>query len=470
MALLILSELITYKSLKGPKALPVVGSVFELDLPRLHQQIENWEKEFGEVFRLKMPGAKLVVITNPELIQKILKLRPKEFQRASKMNRIIREQGIHGLFNAEHGDWEKHRSIITKGLDVKHQIQFFPELKTIAKRLLKKWKKDADTGKVIDIQQDFLRFTVDVTTSIAFGIQMNTIEENGGVIQDHLEKIFPMIFKRINDPIPFYKLVKGKKSKEFDLALKEIHLFIDDIITKGKEKIRNNPELMENPGNVLEAILVAAETMDGFGDEEVKGNLLTLLMAGEDTTAHTLAWAMTQMTQHPDVVEKIQKEVDEVLGDAPIFQNYEDHNRLKFTEAVANETMRLKPVAPIVLNEPTEDIEIDGYLFEKGHRLVMQTRIGALKDDYFTEANQFNPNRWMALSRCPVHNTDAFMPFGAGPRFCPGRNLALLEMKMVLSMLYKNFTVEMVTPHNEIAENLAFTMMSSDYRVRLKKR
>lgn len=465
-----MGDLITYKTLKGPKALPFIGSVFDIDLPRLHQQIEGWEKEFGSVFKLKLAGIKLIVITNPELIQKILKLRPKEFQRSSKMNRIIREQGIHGLFNAEHGDWEKHRSIITKGLDVKHQMQFFPELKTITERLYRKWEKDAIAGNEIDIQQDFLRFTVDVTTSIAFGIQMNTIEENGGVIQDHLEKIFPMIFKRINDPIPFYKLVKGKKTKEFDLALREIHLFIDEIITKGKERIKNHPELMENPGNVLEAILVAAETMDGFGDDEVKGNLLTLLMAGEDTTAHTLAWAMTQMTQNPEAVSAIQAEVDEVFGNAPMMENYEDHNRLKFTEAVANEAMRLKPVAPIVLNEPTEDIEIDGYFFEKGHRLVMQTRIGALKDDYFTEANQFNPKRWIAASRCPVHNTDAFMPFGAGPRFCPGRNLALLEMKMVLSMLYKNFTVEMVTPHADITEELAFTMMSSQYYVKLKKR
>lgn len=465
-----MSELITYKSLTGPKALPFIGSVFDIDLPRLHQQIEGWEKEFGSVFKLKLAGVKLIVITNPELIQKILKLRPKEFQRASKMNRIIREQGIHGLFNAEKGDWEKHRSIITKGLDVKHQKQFFPELKEITERLFNKWEKDAAVGNEIDIQQDFLRFTVDVTTSIAFGIQMNTIEEDGGVIQDHLEKIFPMIFKRINDPIPFYKLIKGKKDKEFDFALKEIHIFIDDIISKGKEKIKNNPELLENPGNVLEAILVAAETMEGFGDEEVKGNLLTLLMAGEDTTAHTLAWAMTQMTQNPQAVQAIQEEVDEVLGDASIFQSYEDHNRLKYTEAVANETMRLKPVAPIVLNEPTEDIEIDGYLFEKGHRLVMQTRIGAIDDNYFTEADQFNPNRWIVESRCPMHNTDAFMPFGAGPRFCPGRNLALLEMKMVLSMLYKNFTVEMLTPHGSIEEELAFTMMSSPYQVKLTKR
>jgi cytochrome P450 len=465
-----LEKLKTYKMLDGPKGLPYFGSMFKMDIPRLHQQIEVWEKEFGGVFRLKLAGIKLIVISNPELIQKILKLRPKEFKRASKMNRIIREQGIHGLFNAENDDWEKHRSIITKGLDVKHQMQFFPELKEITKRLYRKWEKDAVQGNEIDIQQDFLRYTVDVTTSIAFGIEMNTIEEDGGVIQDHLEKIFPMIFKRINDPFAFYKIIKGKKDKEFANALKEIHLFIDDIILKGKERIANNPGLRENPGNVLEAILVAAETIDGFGDKEVKGNLLTLLMAGEDTTAHTMAWAITELVQNHSVVEALQSEVDEILGENLLFQEYDDHNRLKYTEAVANETMRLKPVAPILLNEPVKEIEVDGYLFKKGDRLVLQTRIGAKDNAYFTNAEDFNPNRWITETRCPMHNTNAFIPFGAGPRFCPGRNLALLEMKMVLSMLFKNFNVQMVSSNETIEEILAFTMMSTPYRVKLTKR
>lgn len=465
-----MEELKTYKSLNGPKTLPFIGSAFDIDVPRLHQQIEGWEREFGGIFKLKLLGVKLIVISNPELIQKILKLRPKEFQRDSKMNRIIREQGIHGLFNAEQQDWEKHRSIITKGLDVKHQKQFFPELKEIITRLLKKWEKDAAEGNEVDIQQDFLRYTVDITTSIAFGIKMNTIEEEGGVIQDHLEKIFPMLISRINKPIPFYKLIRSKKDKQFDHALREIHLFIDEIIQKGKKRIEENPHLKLEPGNVLEAILVSAETMEGFGDEEVKGNLLTLLMAGEDTTAHTLAWSITELVQNPSAIKALQAEVDEVLGENQLFQEYEDHNRLKYTEAVANETMRLKPVAPIVLNEPTENIEVDGYLFEKGHRLVMQTRIGALKDEYFTDASQFNPDRWIAASRCPMHNTDAFMPFGAGPRFCPGRNLALLEMKMILSMLFKNFNVEMISNDGAIEEILAFTMLSTPYRVKLTKR
>src|SRR5690606_11435318 len=118
----------------------------------------------GDVFKLTLAGVKLIVVTKPEMIQSILKLRPTEFQRAAKMNRVIREQGIHGLFNAEHDDWAKHRAIITKGLDVKHQKQFFPELKEITERLYRKWAKDAEIGHEIDIQQDFMRYTVDVTT------------------------------------------------------------------------------------------------------------------------------------------------------------------------------------------------------------------------------------------------------------------------------------------------------------------
>ncbi len=460
----------TFADLKGPKGIPFVGNVLGIDLPHLHRQIEGWSREHGEVFKLTLAGVKLVVITKPEMIQSILKLRPNEFQRAGKLNRVIREQGIHGLFNAEHEDWAKHRSIITKGLDVKHQKQFFPELKEITERLYRKWSKDAELGHEVDIQQDFLRYTVDVTTSLAFGIQMNTIEEQGGVIQDHLEKVFPTIFKRINQPIPFHKAFRTKKDKEFDHAVKEIHQFLDDIIQNGKATIAQDPHLMKEPSNVLEAILVAAETMDGFGDEEVKGNLLILLMAGEDTTAHTLAWSVEQLVQSPEAIKALQEEADAILGENTCFQTYEDHGQLKYAEAVANETMRLKPVAPIFLNEAFNDIEVDGYLLERGHRIVLQVQKGATSEDYFTDAQSFNPNRWLAASRCPMHNTEAFMPFGAGPRFCPGRNLALLEMKMVLSMLFKNFNVEMLTNPKDIEEILAFTMMASPYKVKLTKR
>lgn len=458
------------KELPGPKGYPLVGNAPKLDLPVLHQQLENWADEFGDVYRLDLGLVTQTVITRPSLIQKILASRPTEFIRSKKMNDVIRNGGVHGVFNAEGEDWKIHRKIVAKGLDVKHQKEFYPSMIEILERLYKKWSKDAETGNPIDIQRDLMRFTVDITATLAFGTEMNTIEQEGTAIQDHMEKVFPMIFYRINLPIPWYKFYKKKADKEFEIAVGEMTRLVDEFIANGRKKLKEHPELRENPSNLLESILVAGEEEEGITEEMIRGDLLTLLMAGEDTTAHTLNWMIYLLTQFPEVEQEIRNEVDQVLGDEPWLTDYAKNNELKYIEGTTWESMRFKPVAPIMLFEATQDIELEDVFIHKGQRLLTNWRSAALKDHYFSEAKKFNPSRWLKESKCPVHNMDAFTPFGAGPRYCPGRNLALLEIRMVLSMLYKNFEVEMITKHDQVGEIMAFTMMAEDYTVRLKKR
>ena len=168
------------KDLPGPKGLPLVGTMFDLDLPILHQQIEQWADTYGDVFRLDLPIKNQMVVTRPSMIQAISADRPEGFVRAKKMNTILQEGGVHGVFNAEGEEWRIHRSLVTKGLDVKHQKQFFPHLVSTIERLFEKWKKDAVSGEPFSIQQDLLRFTVDVSVWLAFGYEINTLEQKGG--------------------------------------------------------------------------------------------------------------------------------------------------------------------------------------------------------------------------------------------------------------------------------------------------
>lgn len=459
---------LTKKELKGPKGYPIVGNLPKIDLPRLHIQVEEWSKEFGDLFYLDLGLGGQIVVTRPSLIQKINTARPNTFMRLNKMNDIIKSSGVHGVFNAEGEEWKLHRRIIAKGLDVRHQKEFYPSMEVTIERLYNKWKKNAESSQPFDILQDLFRFTVDITSSLAFGMDMNTLEEEGGVIQDHMNKIFPMIFKRINMPIPWYKLMRTKNDREFERAVMEMNKLVDQFIEQGTQKIKDNPGLRENPSNLLESILVAAEDEPEFKSDHVRGNLLTLLMAGEDTTATALAWFIYLMTQHDNIIPKLRDEANSVLGDYNWLSNYEDHSKLRYTEAASHESMRFKPVAPIVLHEVAEDVELEEIQFKKGDRILTQYRVGGMKDEYFTDAFKFNPDRWLKEGRCPVHNMQAHTPFGGGARYCPGRNLALLEMQMVISMLVKNFDIEMVTPHNDIKENMAFTMMPDNYWVRLK--
>lgn len=461
---------ITLKELPGPKGYPLIGNIPVIDLPNLHRQLEKWADEYGDVYRLNLGVANQTVITRPSLIQKILMARPEEFTRLQKMNTIIRDGGVHGVFNSEGEEWKLHRKIVAKGLDVKHQKEFYPSMVIILERLFHKWERQAASGEQFDIEKDLMRFTVDITSTLAFGFPMNTLEQEGGAIQDHMEKIFPMIFYRINQPIQWQKFIKRKKDREFDRAVVEMNRLVDEFIANGERRLKENPNLRENPENLLEAILVAGEEEELFGPEQVRGNLLTLLMAGEDTTSLTLSWILYLITQHPEVQAKLREEADRVLGEDSWLKNYDKQAELRYAEAVMWESMRFKPVAPITLFEATKDIEVEEFLFKKGQRLLVQWLHSAQKDENFTNAKDFNPDRWLKESKCPVHNMDGFAPFGGGPRYCPGKNLALLEIRMVLSMLLRNFDIEMITPHDEIPEIMAFTMMAGPYQFKLTPR
>ncbi len=463
---------IKYKDLPGPKGWPLIGNLYQFKLSKMHHYLEHCASIYGDVFKVKLGPAKLMVVAKPDLIQHILKARPYQFRRMSKMDKILRAEGVHGLFNAEGDDWKVHRRIVNRGLDIKHQQQYYPSIVKSVRRLNAKMLAAAETQSDYAVQDDLTRFTVDVTTSLAFGFDMNTLEQKGGVIQEHMEKIFPMIFKRINAPIPWHKIYRRKDDREYDKAFVEIEKQVRTYIKAGRQRLLDQPELKIQPNDILEALIVASEEEDLISDREIKGNLLTLLLAGEDTTAHSLAWALYLISLHPFIQTKLQQEADEVIKNDILLSSYADHDLLEYTTAVINETLRLKSVAPLLLLEPLADIDIGEYHFEKGAKVIVLTRYGALSNNYFTDSEEFNPDRWLDQggNKCPVHNLSAIMPFGAGPRMCPGKHLAMLEMKLVLSMMAKNFTLELVTPVDQIQENLAFTMMPDKFEIRLSKR
>lgn len=465
------NKVLKYKDLNGPKGVPFLGNVFDINGEELHQQIENWADVYGPVFKLKLATYKVIVVTDHTIIQQFFRNRPEGFIRQRKLAEVLKEAHAHGVFTAEGDEWKMQRRIVAKSLDVKHQQTYFNSIQTAINRLHNKWSHLAEEKKSFDLIDDLVRFTVDVTTSLALGLDMNTIEEKGGVIQNHMEKIFPMLYKRINEPFAWYKWIKTRKDREFDFAVKEILNQIDEIIEKGRVRVDQNPNLIEKPENFLDAILAAAEIEEDFNNREILGNLLTILMAGEDTTAYSLAWTIYYLIQDEIIQDKISNEANNVFPNELMLSNYSDHTKLTYTQAVFTEAMRLKPVAPLLLFEPLSDVTINGYLFEKGARILTQSRYDTLQPNNFSNPTDFDPNRWIHnKGKCPFHNTDSFTPFGGGPRICPGMNLAMLEMKLLLSMMCKNFKIELDGNIEEVREIMAFTMKPEKFKVKLSKR
>jgi len=463
----------TLTELPGPKGLPLLGNLLELDSKQLHRVLERWCDEFGTLCVFELGRRPVVVVADPEVIQHILRNRPKLYRRLDTIEPVFKEMGINGVFSAEGEDWKRLRRLTAHALDANHLRQFFPTLIKVTERLKNRWNRAVDKQAAVDVQQDLMRYTVDVTTNLAFGYDMNTLEKEGDVIQEHLEKIFPMINRRINTPFPDWRYFKLPLDRALDKALVAIHETITGFVTRGRARLAQNPELAEHPTNLLEAMLSAPDEGDtALTDEEIYGNVLTMLLAGEDTTANTMAWIMHFMIEHPEAQARMRTEAVQVVGNSGMLSQLQDAEGLNYIEAVAHETMRLKPVAPIIFLESIEDVEIGGVAVPKETALMLLTLHAGLQETHFAAADQFQPERWLETapaSPC-AHNTKAFVPFGAGPRFCPGRQLAMVEIKTVMAMLCAAFEVSKTEHAQPVKEIFSFTMMPENLFVRFQRR
>lgn len=462
---------LTLQDIPSPKGLPIVGNLFALDFERFHLILEDWCDELGPGFTFSVGKRQVLCIAYPDEINQMLRDRPHLFRRRKTFETIISEMGFNGLFSSEGEDWKRQRKIVAQALNSAHLNRFFPNLWRSTARLKNRWEEKARSGSSVDLCKDLMRFTVDVTSELAFGVDVNTIETNGPVIQQHLDKVFPMLGRRVNMPLPLWRWFPSKKDKELVAALDAISIEINNMITACKKRIEEDPSVVESPNNFLEAIIAAQRTDgDDFTDQDIYANVLTLLLAGEDTTANTIAWATNYFIDHPEYLAKARAEIDDVLGEDDLLTDANQLSRLKFIEAFANETMRLKPVAPLNGLETNEATQIGEIEVPRGTAVLALTRHCAVNEQYFSNAKCFDPNRWLPNTTHSIHETKAFGPFGTGPRFCPGRNLALAEIKFCLAMLCKHFNFERDKQAEPVTERLTFTMYPANLTIKFSSR
>jgi cytochrome P450 len=448
------------RELPGPRGLPILGNLLQLRSSRMHQVAEGWSREFGEYFRFRIGPRQFLGVANPDTIAALLRDRPDGFHRSQRLSEIADDMGFNGVFSANGEAWRRQRPMVMASFDPRHIKTYFPALVKVTRRFEERWRRAARKGEEVDLQADLMRYTVDVTSGLAFGIDMNTLESDEEVIQRHLDKVFPSLFKRLMAPFPYWQWFRDR---ELDGHLQALRDAVAGFIAQARRRMEADPKLRENPTNLLEAMLAARDDPgSGLSDGDVSGNVLTMLLAGEDTTANTLAWMIYLLHRHPAALEKA---CAEVSGKA--LDRYEDIAALPFIDACINETMRLKPVAPIIILQPTRDTVVADIEVPKGTLLMCLMRAGPTDEGRFPGARSFEPERWFSTSSNSPKRVS--MPFGAGPRLCPGRYLAILEMKMVMAMLLRAFDIEGVsTPDGaEAREHLAFTMYPEGLRLRL---
>lgn len=422
------------RALPAPPALPLLGHLLSLDRRRLQQQLEGWAATLGPLYRLQLGRRPVLVVADHALAQDVMRRRPQRVLRSPTTRRVCQELGVDGLFMSEGERWQALRRLTVRAFTPDMLRAFHPQLLTIGTRWRDRWVRSVEAGLPPDLARDLPRFSLEVGVALATGVDLGA-GAGSQQLQADIEFLIGQVWRRINSTVPLWRWFKTAPERAVDDAIARVRVALLPLIEQARRHRAADPDAA--PRHLLDALLVAqARPEDGehpieLSDEQLVRLLTELVFAGEDTSAYSLAWLLAHSSRHPGAWHQLQMEIAHSC-DPTGLPDYDCLRRLPYTEALIQESQRLKPVISLLMFQSAEDQVVGGVQVPRGAGLMTLNRFSALQAGP-EDRHQFRPERWLAVdgqAACP-----SSMPFGAGARTCPGRYAALLQMKTLLALL-----------------------------------
>jgi cytochrome P450 len=297
-----------------------------------------------------------------------------------------------------------------------------------AESMLAGWEEGAE----VNVELEMTRVTLDVIVDLMLGTQLS--EDRIRTIQESLD---PLGAQFEPDPVSFAApdWVPMPGDREYQRALDTIEGVVDDIVA---ERRGTEGTAEDGPMDLLSALL-RAQNRGEQTDEQLRDEVVTMLLAGHDTTALTLTYTWFLLSRHPDARERVHDELDAVVGDGP--PTMDDVREFEFLEWVIDEAMRLYPPVYTIFREPTTDVELSGYAIPEGTALMLPQWAVHRSPRFWDDPDSFDPERWRP-ERVRDRPRFAYFPFGGGPRHCIGKHLAKLEAQLILAVTASRYELE----------------------------
>lgn len=432
------------RELAGPPGWPLLGHLPILDRRRLQQQLEAWAGTHGALYRLQLGRRPVLVVADHQLAQDVLRRRPQRMLRSPTTRRVCQELGVDGLFMSEGERWQALRRLTVRAFTPEMLRSFHPRMLAVGQRWRERWVQALRDGRQPDLARDLPRFSLEVGVALAMGVDLGAADvcqqgrPGSQQLQADIEFLIGQVWRRINATVPLWRWFKTAPEHAVDAAIARVRQALLPIIEQARTHRTAQPDAA--PRHLLDALLIAQARPEAgerpieLTDEQLVRLLTELVFAGEDTSAHSLAWLMTLASRHPGAWQQLQTEIAQACpqGDSAQGPDYDSLRRLPYAEALIQESQRLKPVISLLMFQSAEDQVVGGVLVPKGAGLMTLNRYSALKLGP-EDRHDFRPERWLALDgQVPCASS---MPFGAGARTCPGRYAALLQMKTLLALM-----------------------------------
>ena len=410
----------------GPKGHWLSGNLPAFRRDRLDFFVQC-ARDYGDVVKIRFAHRSIYLISHPDFIEEVLVRHSKNFIKhfALRLNPLVLGKG---LLTSDGDFWLRQRRLIQPVFVRSRIVSYAAAMVTATQRLIADWKP----GERRDIMAEMMRVTLEIAAKTLFGSEVG---KEAHAVAEAMEIMQSNFLQRFNSlvPLPLWIPTPG------NLRMKRAVRHLDEILFGF---IRQRRAEQADKGDLLSLLLHARDEDDGsrMTDRQVRDEAMTLFLAGHETTALTLSWAWYLMAQHPEAEQKLWVELDSVLaGRVP---TVDDWPKLKYTEMIALESMRLYPPAYVIGREAIVDCEIGGYAVPRGTTLLLPQWVVQRDARFYDEPEKFRPERWGG-ERVKSMPKFAYFPFGGGPRVCIGQQFAMMELVMILATIAQKFRFRM---------------------------
>ena len=385
-------------------------------------------RDHGDIVRWRLGPQRNVFISNPVDIACTFQNVENTFSMQGDSGYAFSLFAGNGIITTHGDEWRRQRKIMQLGMRPQRVAGYSETMVELTDQMLSQWS----AGQQIDVRTEMLALTQKIAAKTLFGADVTGDAAMVGRALDVASREIGAEFRGVTMFLPAWVQTGGRR--RLKVAIREVESVLYRIINE-----RRNGDKANRSDDML-SLLMDARYEDGkpMSDTQLRDESMTLYIAGHETTGNTLVWAYLMLSRHPEVRQRMAKEISVVVGDR--LPTMEDYHSLKYTEAVVKETLRLYPAAWLHMVRAVADVEIAGHRVAAGTDVWMSQWATHRDPRWFRDAELFRPERFLgdAAQEIPSH---AWFPFGGGRHVCLGNRFALLETVLVLATVSRRFNL-----------------------------
>ncbi len=390
--------------------------------------------ECGDLVRLRFGPFWFHLLSDPAEAYGVLVEKHKNYSKRTPGYDMLRMVLGDGLVTSEGELWRRQRRIAQPAFRKKEISALTDVMSEAADDLARTWQRSARLGSSIDVASEMARVTLRIAGETLFGLDLS---DDSVDVSRALTRMLGGFSKLITTPFPIMAALPTPSNVQLKRAIVDLDKIVHQIIAEHRRQPSAKPTLL--------GMLIDARDEDGKGmsDKQLRDEVLTILLAGHETTANALTWTFYVLSKHPAERRRLEAEIDAVLAGRPA--TMADIANLPFTAQVIKESMRLYPPVWTVARRCEEEDQLCGYRIPAGGLVLTSPYVLHRHPDIWDNPEGFDPDRFAPDRPAPPRG--AYMPFIVGPRKCIGEHFAMSEAVIVLATLLGRFRLDLVPGH-----------------------